>query len=242
MTFALDDRGRYVYNNIPMNSGFLSSMFYTHGYCVDPTSNTGQPFPEHSLNQLMTLACSRNDSALAEVIRSMRRSSVPSPRREHDNIMLNSTHREKERYCDLSIEHQDQTVDMLRNIVHLSLYFLGWSGPHTPYPTTLVAAESDIRLSLRVQPLAQSIVEHDHYSLIKNFPLVSYRTGKDGRPKPQVVNTDVDIDSCLTEILTHYRTEPQVAHSLLTTGYYYLTTVCATPLPGIEPLLMGEIA
>jgi hypothetical protein len=224
-------------------SGLLTSLFKTHGYCIDPSSKNGLALNIQSIETLKQLAINNNDQSLSNTLKAIGNGKAPSPRMTNDNVMHETTLNEKHRFDHLSVDNKTETLSILRTILNIGLYLAGWKGGEEPYLTSPRKIHDIVRIELKVSPLIQSLYTDPNYPLVKNFPIMGYYYGGPTSAytlKPSVMDTSLNVDRCLNRIsLGLNENHIQVASYLISTAYYYITTVCHTPVPMIEPLIMS---
>ncbi|CAH6418168.1 Hypothetical protein HVR_LOCUS43 [uncultured virus] len=214
----------------------LSSLFKSHGYCVDPGTKTGIALTPENIEGLKTIAEKYDDQTLLSTVTSMAKGKAPSPRMINDSIMYETTIAEKRRFDNLGSSNQTKIASILTIILHIGLYLAGWRGPEEPYISSPRVIHDTIRAELKISPLIQSLQSNSNYPLIKNFPIMGYFRGNS--LKPSVIDTSLNIDQCLNRISIGMNKEySQLATHLISTAYYYATTVCNSPIPMIEPLI-----
>lgn len=235
---------QYIYNrdgkNYSIASGMLDSLFKTHGYCVDPGSKTGLALSPESIEELKIIVSKNNDMNLLNTIISVSKGKAPSPRMVNDTIMYETTLNEKNRFDHFNCDNRTQTLSILRIILNIGLYLAGWKGGEEPYIITPRPVYDVVRVELKVLPMIQSLYINSHYPLVKNFPIMGYYRGS--MLKPSVIDISLNIDQCLNRISLGMNQDYNqgyslVASYLISTCYYYITTVCNTPLPMLEPLI-----
>lgn len=243
-----DTKGNYyTYNrdgkDYIIATGMLNSLFKTHGYCVDPGTRSGIALDTKSIQRLKEIAENNNDYTLIGTIKTLSNGKAPSPRMLNDGIMHETTLNEKYRYEHLNSDNKTQILSILKIILNVGLYLGGWKGFDEPYITSLRTVYDTVRVELKTMPLIQSLYTHPQYTLVKNFPIMGYFSGgplSSYASKPSVVDTSLNIDKCLNTVSSglsdNYK---QMASYLISTAYYYITTVCHTPLPMIEPLILS---
>lgn len=224
-------------------AGLLNSLFKTYGYCVDPGTRSGISLTGDEIENLRTLALHHNDSSLVATINSLANGKVPSPRMMNDGIMHETTLNEKNRFDHLSGDTKINILLILKTILNIGLYLGGWKGNGEPYITSLRPNYDIIRVELEINPLIQSLYINPNYPLVKNYPVMGYYKSNPSSPylsKPSVVDSSLNIDRCLNTIsLGMSENYQQMASYLISTAYYYITTVCNTPLPMVEPLIVS---
>lgn len=224
-------------------AGMLNSLFKTHGYCVDPGTRSGIALDTKSVQKLKEIAEHNNDHILLGTIKTLSNGKAPSPRMLNDGIMHETTLNEKRRYEHLSADNKTQILSILKIILNIGLYLGGWKGLEEPYITSLRTIYDTVRVELKTMPLIQSLYTHPHYTLVKNFPIMGYYHGgasSSYESKPSVIDGSLNIDKCLNTISSGMsENHKQMASHLISTAYYYITTVCHTPLPMIEPLIIS---
>jgi hypothetical protein len=98
-------------------------------------------------------------------------------------------------------------------------------------------------MELKIMPLIQSLYINPTYPLVKNFPIMGYYHSSPSSSytsKPSVVDGSLNIDKCLNGIsLGMTENYKYMASQLISTAYYYITVVCNSPLPMIEPLIVS---
>lgn len=237
----------YIYNRdnqeYVIDKNLLNSIFKTHGYCSDPAVRTGIAMTPKAIEQLKELAQKNGDNTLLGTINTLSCKKAPSPRMINDHILHETILNEKQRYDYLNPEIKNQILCILRNILNIGLYLGGWKGGNEPYITSLRAIHDIVRIELRITPLIHSLYTNSNYPLIKNFPVMSYYQGgplSSYTSKPSITNNSLDIDQCLNTVsLGINDNHNQIACHLISTSYYYITSICKTPLPMIEPLIMS---
>jgi len=235
----------YIYNQngkeFEMDSELLSSYFKTYGYCVDPSNKFGQPLSEQAILDLINLAKSEKDYSLLKNIKKYSNGKAPSPRMINDGIMYETTLNEKHRFKNLDPDNKADILAILRTILNIGLYLGGWKGNEEPYITSLRDIHDMIRVELKIIPSIESLYKNDNYPLVKNFPIMNYYKSS-LTLNPSVVNNSLDLDQCLNSISSGIL-EPnfvkQMATHLISTSYYYITTICNTPLTLIDPLIQS---
>lgn len=224
-------------------SGLLASLFKTYGYCVDPGSRTSVALDVKNIENLRSLAALNNDTVLVTTLKQISNGKAPSPRMINDSIMHETTLNEKHRFDHLSGDNKNQTLSNLKTILNIGLYLAGWKGSEEPYITSPRVIHDMVRVELKVSPLIQSLYVDPNYPLVKNFPIMGYYHGgslSSYTLKPAVIDTSLNVDKCLSSIsLGINENYPQLAAYLISTAYYYITTVCNTPVPMVEPLIMS---
>lgn len=236
---------QYIYTRdgkeFAIPSGLLNSLFKTHGYCVDPGAYQGAALPSQNVNQLRALALSNNDYALIGTLKIVANSKAPSPRMANDGIMHETTFNEKHRYEHLSVDNKDHILSMLKVLLNIGLYLGGWKGGEEPYISALKPVYDTVRMELKIVPLIESLHKDPHYPLIKNFPIMGYyRRNRQVASKPSIVDNSLNVDRCLNNISLGINEDHQrMGSHLISTAYYYITTVCNTPLPMLEPLIVS---
>ena len=230
----------YTYNRDgrehSIHSGMLISLFKTHGYCVDPGMRNTSLLSNDSINQLKSLAIENNDINLTTTITNLSNNKAPSPRMANDTIMHETTLNERHRFDHLTGDNRSQTINILRTILHIGLYLAGWKGPEEPYITNPRIVRDFIRAELKISPLIQSLHTDRHYPLVKNFPIVNYCMGS--LLKANIMDVALTVDQCLNRITCGIGDDHQtMAGYLISTAYYYITVVCNTPLPMLDPLI-----
>ena len=243
-----DERGEYyTYNRdgkqYTIAAGMLNSLFKTHGYCVDPGTRSGIALDPLAIQGLKELAEANKDNVLIGTIKTLSKGKAPSPRMLNDGIMHETTLNEKHRYDHLNSDNKAQILVILRIILNIGLYLGGWKGDEEPYITSLRTVHDTVRMELKIMPLIQSLYTNQNYPLVKNFPIMGYYHGSSSSSytsKPSVVNGSLNVDKCLNGIsLGMAENYKQTASQLISTAYYYITTVCNSPLPMIEPLIVS---
>lgn len=240
------ERGfQYIYERgdkqYSISSGMLNSLFKTYGYCVDPTVRTGTPLTQENIEILKNLARQNEDYTLIETIKTLSGGRSPSPRMPNDGITNETILNEKHRFDHLDVDERAQIQNLLKIILEIGLYLVGWRGNGEPYPMMAYPISDIIRMELNIFPLIESLYKHQNYPLIKNFPIIGYyqRTAL----KPSIIETSLNIDHCLNCIsLGMSRDDLSCSYQLMgnyliSTAYYYITTICKTPLPMIDPLI-----
>ena len=224
-------------------TGMLNSLFKTHGYCVDPGTRSGIALTSQTVDQLKELSLNHHDFTLSNTIKALANGKAPSPRMLNDGIMHEITLNEKHRYDHLNETNKTHISALLRVILNIGLYLGGWKGGEEPYITALRSVHDTIRMELKVNPLIQSLYTNPHYPLIKNFPVMGYYQGGPSSyyvSKPAVIDGALNVDRCLSAISLGVNADYQkMASHLISTAYYYITTVCNTPLPMLEPLIVS---
>lgn len=227
----------------------LNYLFKTHGYCVDPGDKSGIAITHHNLEQLKFLANINNDHVLLNTIAVLRNGKAPSPRMVNDEITHEISLNEKHRYHQLNVEHQENILSMLKIILNIGLYLGGWNGGTEPYITSLRCVNDVIRVELKINPLIQSLYVNPNYPLIKNFPIIKYYIGRSYNShisnhsiKPSIIDNSTNIDSCLNNIaLGVCENCETISSNIISTSYYYITTICNIPLPMLEPLIISLV-
>jgi len=224
-------------------TGMLNSLFKTHGYCVDPGTRSGMALNIDEIENLKTLAGRNNDIILSETIKMLANGKAPSPRMLNDAIMHEITLNEKNRFEHFTTDIKTNILAILRIILNIGLYLGGWKGDEEPYITSLREQYDIIRMELRINPLIQSLYTNPYYPSVKNFPVMGYYRGgptSSYTSKPSVIDISLNIDKCLNNITSGISENyQQMASYLIFTAYYYITTICNTPLPMIEPLIIS---
>jgi hypothetical protein len=199
--------------------------------------------PFNEIETLKELALNHNDNILLGTIKSLANGKAPSPRMLNDGIMHETTLNEKNRFDHLNNDVKVNILSILRTILHIGLYLGGWKGNDEPYITSLRKNYDIIRAELKINPLIQSLHTNSHYPLVKNFPIMGYYRGgplSSYTSKPSVINSSLNVDKCLNSIsLGMSENYHQMSSYLISTSYYYITTVCNTPLPMLEPLIVS---
>lgn len=244
-----DNNNQYIYqrdgNQYIIASGMLNSLFKSHGFCADPGSRSAIPLPSESIEKLKLLA--KNDHNLMITINSLSGNKAPSPKMKNDFIMTETTLIEKHRYYNLSTNNKKHILDVLKIILNIGLYLGGWQGGTEPYITSQRCLYDTVRVELKIMPLIQSLYTNQYYPLIKDFPIMAYyHSGSSGAylSKASVVDTVLTIDYCLNKVLSGLIFSPnencqQMSSYLISTAYYYITTVCNVPLPMLEYLIVS---
>ena len=112
----------------------------------------------------------------------------------------------------------------------------GWKGSEEPFISKPRINYDIIRAELKILPLIQHLQNNSKYPLIKNFQIIGYYNGNS--LKAYVVEETLNIDQCLNKISIGMNKEyPQLAIYLISTSYYYMTTICNNRIPMIEPLI-----
>lgn len=237
------DPYQYIYNRDgkehSISSNMLSSLFKTHGYCVDPSDKKGSPLNKENIENLKSIAEKYNDKILLETIKLVINGRVPSPRMINDNIMYETSNIEKSKYNNYESINQNGIVSILIVILHVGLYLAGWKGIEEPYISKPRTVYDIIRAELKISPLIQSLHNNPQYPLIKNFPIIAYFKGN--LSKAYVVDELLNIDQCLNKISIGMNKEyPQLATYLISTVYYYTSHICNHPIPMIEPFILSS--
>lgn len=229
-------------------SGLLISLFKTYGYCVDPGSRTGIALNTDGIESLKQLAISNNDSTLINTLRSISNGKAPSPRMQNDGIMHETTLNEQHRFDHLDGDNKSHILSILRIILNIGLYLIGWKGIEEPYITSPRPISDIVRVELKVSPLIQSLYTDSNYPLVKNFPIMGYFHGGSFSSyalKPSVIDNALNVDRCLNTIAlgmdypsSNYQ---QMGSYLISTAHYYITVICHTPLPMVDPLIMSLV-
>ena len=221
--------------------GMLNSLFKTHGYCVDPGARTPVSLTPESIQSLRELALQYDDSVLLGTINLISKAKAPSPRMVNDTLMHETTINEKRRFDHLATINQSQTLMLLKTLLNIGMYLAGWKGIDEPYITAPRTVYDTVRVELKVFPLIQSLYTNPNYILIKNFPIIGYFQATSGTAiKPSIVDTKLNVDHCLNQISLgemNSTSLKEFASYLISTSYYYITTVCNNPLPMVEPLI-----
>lgn len=221
-----------------ITSSMLNSLFRAYGYCVDPAVKYGTSLSPQSLEQLRVLALNNNDHGLLSTIRSL--ASSKAPRMISNGIAHETIVNEKHRYDHLSSENKLHILEILRVILEVGLHLAGWNGGTEPYITSMRPGYDVIRMELKVNPLIQSLYGNPHYPLVKNFSIMKYHRGDSMSLRPSIVDKSLNVDRCLTNIsMGLIDNRETMASYLVSTAYYYITTVCNTPLPMVEPLIFS---
>ena len=248
-------------------SGMLNSLFKTHGYCVDPGARNPVSLTSDSIEKLKALATEYDDQILLGTINLVSKAKAPSPRMVNDTLMHETTLNEKKRFDHLTTSNRSQILILLKTILNIGMYLAGWKGNDEPYITVPRDIYDTVRVELKVFPLIQSLYINPNYLLVKNFPIMGYfqqtsiSIHEGGLVKPFIVDTKLNVDHCLNQISLGVRSEicggyelssylvvsqnqqinntslRQLASYLISTSYYYITSVCASPLPMVEPLI-----
>lgn len=251
-----DSSGRqYTYSrgnkNYIIASGMLKSLFKTHGYCVDPGARSPVSLSPESIEKLKMLATQYDDQVLLATINVVSKAKAPSPRMVNDTLMHETTLNEKRRFDHLTTSNRSETLVLLKTILNIGMYLAGWKGNDEPYITVPRDVYDTVRVELKVFPLIQSLYINPNYLLVKNFPIIGYfqttnvSGPEGGLVKPFVVDTRSTVDHCLNQISLGVSQNQQInvtsvrqlASYLILTSYYYITSVCDTPLPMVEPLI-----
>jgi hypothetical protein len=237
-------QSQYIYERdgkqYSITSGMLNSLFKTHGYCVDPTVKTGTPLTQANVEILKNLADQNRDYALVETIKTLSVGKAPSPRMPNDGMMHETTLTEKYRFEHLTADERIRTQNLLGIILEIGLYLIGWKGNDEPYPIMARPISDIVRMELKIFPLIESVYKDPYYPLVKNFPITEYYHGS--TLKPNVVETSLTIDHCLNRISVGMSQDYRLMGTyLISTAYYYITTICKTPLPMIDPLIRSFV-
>lgn len=236
LEYIYDREGRQY----SITGGMLSSLFKTHGYCVDPTLRTGAPLTPENIASLQDLATQNGDAILVEIIATLSTNKAPSPRMANDNMMNETTLHEKYRFDHLREAERVRIQSLLRTILEIGLYLTGWKGQDEPYLSAVRSISDIVRIELKIFPLIESLYTDPHYPLVKNFPIVGYYRGT--MLKPNVIETSLNIDQCLNRISLGVSSDYSTTGIyLISTAYYYITTICRTPLPMIDPLIRSFV-
>lgn len=221
----------------------LNTLFRTHGYCVDPSAKGGLALNSEDIEILKDMAQKNNDRVLLTTIKQVSNGKAPSPRMINDAIMHETTLNEKHRFDRLSSDNKIQILAILRTILHIGLYLAGWKGDTEPYISTPRYINDTVRVELKIAPMIRSLYINTNYPLVKNFPIMGYYYGgslSSYTLKPSVVDATLNIDRCLNSIeLGLNENCSEMATNLICTAYYYITTICSTPMPMLEPLIMS---
>lgn len=216
-----------------MDGGYLKVLFRTHGYCVDPRKRDGSVLPHSQVRELKNLAVKNGDVSLATMVETFETKNPPSPRMINDPMMNETTVSEKHRYTALDSTDQSQTCDVLMTILNIGMYLAGWKGPSEPYPHRLKVVSDVVRMDLSIDPLIRSLHANEHFAVVKNFPIVTYQS-----VKPQVAGSGMNLDECLNTVaIQSHRDYRDLSMNLISTAYYYITTICKVPVPMVQPLI-----
>ena len=219
-------------------SGMLNSLFETYGYCVDPGARNPISLTQESIDKLKGLASEYDDKVLLATINKISNAKAPSPRMMNDGLMHETTFTEKKRFENLTNYNRNQILILLETILNVGMYLAGWKGNEEPYITNPRNNYDIVRVELKVFPLIQSLYVNPNYLKVKNFPIIGYfQTTNIGSIKPSVIDNKFNIDKCLNQIGLDVTPNEQLASYLISTSYYYITSICDTPLPMIEPLI-----
>ena len=231
-------------------SGMLNSLFETYGYCVDPGARTPVPLTKENIEKLSILATEHGDHYLLNTINSISKAKIPSPRMVNDALMHETTLNEKTRFDRLTALNQKQTIVLLKNILNIGMYLAGWKGNEEPYITMPREVCDTVRVELKVLPLIESVYTNPNYLQVKNFPIMGYFRQKNLNMqavsiKPFIINNKLNVDHCLGQIYLGVSQNEemnnislkQLASHLISTSYYYITSICRTPLPMVQPLI-----
>lgn len=215
------------------DSGLLNSLFKAHGYCVNPMSRNGKPLSSENINELKNLAYQNKDNMLLSTIQSIENNKIPSPRMFNDGLMYETTMNEKYRYNELSTNDKNNICSVLKIILNIGLYIAGWKGPSDTYLSSIAPLSDLVRVEMQISPLVHNLHKDQHYPMVKNFPIIRYRL-----TKPYIVDESLNVDKCLNKISLGITDEYQeLSVHLISTAYYYITKICDTPLPMIQPLI-----
>lgn len=237
----------YIYlrdgNEYRIHSSLLSSLFKNYGYCVDPGAHNNIALSTDEINKLQKIALANNDYVIVNIIKTQGGRKAPSPRMANEGIMHETTFNEKHRYEHLNSENKRCILNLLRVILNIGLYLGGWKGTEEPYITNLKFSDN-VRTELKIIPLLNTLHNDAHYPLVKNFPIMGYykvsREVTFTSIKPSIVNESLNIEQCLNSLsLGVNRDNHLMASYLISTTYYYITTVCNTSLPMLEPLIIS---
>lgn len=154
----------------------------------------------------------------------------------------------KHQYAALSSEDQSHIYGVLMTILQVGLYLAGWNGPSEPWIRERKAIRDVVRMDLAIDPLIRSLHRNQHFAVVKDFPITTYdgsvcpvkpskpcTTGTQG---PVLAGAGTTLDECLNTVLSDtHRDYHQLSTNLITSAYYYITTVCSVPVPMVEPLM-----
>ena len=223
-------------------SGMLNSLFKTYGYCVDPGARGSVPLTPESIEALKALARKCGDYDLLLTIDQLSRAKAPSPRMVNDSLMHEITLNEKRRFNNLHPYDRRQTLLLLRTILDIGMYLAGWKGSEEPYITNIREVYDTVRVELKIFPLIQYVYSSPNYIFVKSFPIMGYFK-QSTSVKPFLLDPRLNLDQCLNQISMGVNQEinntslQQLSLYLISTAYYYITSVCNTPLPMVEPLI-----
>lgn len=221
-------------------SVMLNFLFKTHGYCVDPADRSGMRLTSSSIEYLKELAKNNNDFALVGTITELFNGKAPSPRMTNECIMHETVLNEKHKYDNLGIDNKNHTISILKTIFNIGLYLGGWKGEGEPCITSIRPNYDIIRMELKVHFLITSLYNDQNYPLVKKFPIICYYEGIPS--KPSIIDINLDVDKCLNDVSSGMKENYlRMSSYLISTSYYYITSVCKTPLPMAEPLITSLI-
>lgn len=221
----------------------LNTLFKTYGYCVDPSARGGLSLNTSDIEILKEIARSGGDSNLLITIKQVSNGKAPSPRMVNDYIMHETTLNEKHRFDALTCDNKSEMMAILRTILHIGLYLAGWKGDSEPYISEPRYVHDTVRVELKIVPLIKSLYIDTNYPLVKDFPIMRYYHGGSLSSyilKPTVVDTTLNVDRCLNSIeLGLNENSIEMAMNLISTAYYYISTICSTPMPMLDKLILS---
>jgi hypothetical protein len=216
MAHFVDRKGSYyIYlrdgNEYTIHREMLCALFQNYGSCVDPGDRSPTMLSPASIIALRDLARGTQDMQLLQWLELGSK-----------DVCGSSSHA--------------QIVRALMVMLDIGLYLGGWRGPEEPYIMTLRPVSDHVRCELKIRPYLELLYESSSYILIKHFPIVGYSQDKVAL-KPRVAIPSRTVAQILNRIEGGVVAKNKYGAYLITTAYYYITTIYASPVPMVEPLV-----